>query len=268
MFIDFHTHIFPDKIAQRVIRILKGNAQKQGHVEQRSFADGTLGGLRASMERCKISKSVALPIATKPTQADSINSFAMEVNSPDVISFGSVHPMQSDWEDVIDRLYESGIKGIKLHPQYQQVRVDSPETIRVLKKAESLKMYTTLHAGVDIGVPPPLMCTPKMLSDVLTEVSGEYIIAAHLGGFDMWDEVEKELVGKPIYFDTAVISSFIEKEQYKRIVKNHGSKKVLFASDLPWEDPLDTIRGLDSLGLSTEEYEDIAYKNAKRILGI
>lgn len=267
MYIDFHTHIFPSNIASRVLRILQNNAKKQGNVATNPCTDGTAEGLRRSMKLCGVLKSVALPIATKVTQSESINSFASSVNSEDIVAFGSVHPMQPDWEDVLNRLAENGFKGIKLHPQYQQVPVNGKETLRVLKKAEKLGLYTTIHAGVDFGQ-PPLMCTPSMLSDVLDEVSGKFIIAAHLGGFQMWDEAEELLVGRDIIFDTAMVGSFIGSDQYKRIIKNHGSNKVLFASDSPWENPSDTINALKSLELNDSDYENIFYKNALGILGL
>lgn len=266
MYIDFHTHIFPEKIAGRVLAVLKDNAERESGQPQKAHTDGTAEGLRKSMRENGIDISVALPIATKVTQAEGINRFAVEVNSPDIVSFGSVHPMQDDWESVLEGIADAGLKGIKLHPQYQQVRVDSPEVIRILKKADALKLYTSIHAGIDIGMPPPVMCTPKMLSHVLEEVSGKYIIAAHMGGYKMWDEVEKELVGKALYFDTAFVKGYIDREQYRRIIKNHGSEKILLASDSPWENIGDTIDELKSLGLDGAELDNIMYKNALRIL--
>ena len=190
MLIDFHTHIFPSAIAERVLKTLCENTLRYKGVEKIPCTDGTIDGLRENMRAKGVDISVVMPIATKVTQSVSINKFAEQITSDDVISFGSLHPFQDDWEEVLVSLAEKGFKGIKLHPQYQQVQVDSDEMIRVLKKAEMLKLYTTLHTGADHGVPPPDMCTPLMLKHVLEEVSGKYLIAAHLGSMDMWDDVE------------------------------------------------------------------------------
>ena len=268
MLIDFHAHLFPQAIAERVLKTLSGNILACKGVEKIPCTDGTVDGLRKNMRAKGVDVSVVMPIATKISQTCSINSFAEEITSDDIISFGSLHPFQDDWEDVLTNLAEKGFKGIKLHPQYQQVQVDSNEMIRMLKKAEELKLYTTLHAGVDYGVPPPDMCTPLMLKHVLEEVSGKYLIAAHLGSMDMWDDVEKYLVGTDMYFDTAAISDIIDKDQYRRIIKNHGADKILFATDSPWEDVLETLAALNQLGLDEEELEKIKYKNALKILGI
>lgn len=56
-----------------------------------------------------------------------------------------------------------------------------------------------------------------------------------MGGWKLWDDVEKYLVGTPIYFDTAFTLNFITDEQLLRIIKNHGSEKILHATDSPWE---------------------------------
>ena len=268
MIIDFHTHLFPEAIAERVLKTLSDNLFRFTGEIHTPCTDGTVNGLRDSMRKNKVDISVVLPIATKPSQTTSINAFAENIMSKDIISFGSLHPMQEDWERVLESLAEKGFKGIKLHPQYQQVRVDAPEFVRVLKKAEELQLYTVLHAGEEFGMEPPSKCTPQMRRNILNDISGEYIIAAHLGGLGVWDEVEKLLVGTPYIFDTGAISNLINKDQYKRIIKNHGSKKIVFATDSPWENVADTLSAIDSLDLTDEDLEFIMYKNALRILNI
>ena len=89
-----------------------------------------------------------------------------------------------------------------------------------------------------------------------------------MGGFWQWDEAEEYFVGKDIYFDTAVVSRFMEPEQYRRMIINHGADHILFGSDMPWEDPRDTLAFLKAANLSDEETELITHRNAERILGI
>ena len=226
MLIDFHTHIFPDKIAERTVQILKDNIVRMHGVSCENYADGTLNGLLDSMNKNGVDISVVLPIATKPKQTPSINSFAQTVQSDKIVSFGSLHPDEDDWEEVLENLAQSGFKGIKLHPEYQGFFIDSERSIAILKKADELGLYTTLHCGEDIGMPPPVHCPPDKLRHVLDYVSGDKIIAGHLGGFREWDDVEKYLVGTDILFDTAYLTGFIEPEQYRTIIKNHGAHKI------------------------------------------
>ena len=269
MVIDFHTHVFPDKIAEKAMANLEQNIIDIQGKSYPPCGKGTLDSIVEIMRRDGVDISVVLPIAATVTQSASINRFAREINGRDgIISFGSLHPNQEDWEEVLEEIKESGLKGIKLHPEYQKTYVNSPEVIRILKKAEELGLYTVFHSGRDIGMPEPVHCKPEYLREALGHVSGERIIAAHLGGWRSWDEVEKYLVGTPIMFDTCYVKGFISPEQFKRIVRNHGSEKILFGSDMPWQAPSESIEFLNSIDLSQDELDNIYYKNAARILNL
>ncbi len=268
MLIDFHTHIFPDRIAQRTLDVLKSGVLKYEHIQAVSYFDGTKDGLISVMNKSGVDLSVALPIATKPTQTESINTFAETLKDGKIISFASLHPGNNDIDSILEKIKEAGFCGIKLHPEFQSFYVDSPECIKILKKAEELELYTVFHAGSDIGLPPPVHSTPKHFKNALEYVSGKYIIAAHLGGWRMWDDVEKNMVGTEILFDTAFIKDYINPEQAKRIIRNHGSEKILFGSDNPWENPKDTLVFLNSLSLNQDELDNITYKNALKILKV
>lgn len=268
MVIDFHTHVFPDKIAEKTIEILEGNIKSHGENEK-AVIPATFEALKKSMRDNSIDVSVILPIATNERQSTSINRFAAEINGKDgIISFGSLHPMQEDWEDVLYGIKEKGLLGIKLHPEYQQFYIDSKESIRILKKCDELGLLTVLHTGQDIGIDPPVHCMPEKLAHVLEYVSGDKIIAGHLGGWREWDDVEKYLVGSSIYLDTAYTVDFIDKEQFVRIIKNHGSDKILHATDSPWEKQGHAVEVINALPLTEQEKENIFYKNAKKLLKI
>ncbi len=268
MIIDFHTHVFPPQIAEKTLNVLKDNVYKVRGVKVPAYTEGTVDSLKESMEKNGIDISVVMPIATRPKQTPTINEYAEKITGGNIISFGSLHPLQDDWEQVIENLAERGFKGIKIHPQYQDVYVDSPEVIRVLEKAEKLGLYTMLHAGVDIGVPTSQLCTPKRLAKLFDYVSGKYVIAAHLGSFEMWDDVEKYLVSTNMLFDISYACSHIEKEQFLRIIKNHGADKILYGSDSPWKSQAQPFEELKKLNLSQKEMDLITHKNAMNILGL
>ena len=268
MLIDFHTHIFPDKIATKTLEVLKSGIKEYECLDAESFFDGTKSGLLSFMEENGVDISVVLPIATKPTQTESINAFALSASDKKIVSFASLHPDNENTDEILESIKQSGFIGIKLHPEFQRSFVDSDEIIRILKKAEELQLYTVFHAGQDIGLPPPVHSTPLHFKNALGYVSGKYIIAAHLGGWRMWDDVEKHLVGTPIIFDTAFIKDHISPVQAKRIIKSHGSEKILFGSDAPWNAPWQDIELVKCFGLSEEDEKAVLGENARKLLDL
>lgn len=268
MLIDFHTHAFPDSIASKTVAVLKKAMADHSGLDIEPYTDGTVGGLEISAVKYGVDINVVLPIATKESQTEKINSFAKSIFGPKTVSFASLHPRQPDRIDVLKRIAEAGFAGIKLHPEYQEFFVDSPDSIEIINEAEKLGLYVVLHTGEDGGYPPPYHCLPDRMAHGLEYFSGKNVIAAHMGGFRAWDDVEKYLVGTDIYMDTAMITQFLPKEQCERIIKNHGADKILFGTDMPWDNPKTTLDYLSSLDLSGGELEMIKYKNALKILNI
>jgi hypothetical protein len=269
MTIDFHTHIFPDKIAERTIKLLEDNTERVEGVRARAATDGTLGGLEKSMKDNDIDYSVVMPIATTVTQSNTINNFAASINGKNnIFSFGSVHPFQENCLDELERVKALGLRGIKLHPEYQGVYADSPECVRAIKKCMELGLLVLLHTGRDIGIEPPVHCEPRRLRRVLDMTGADNIIAAHMGGWRMWDEAEELLAGQNLYLDTSYSLNEMSGEQAVRFIKKHGADKILYGTDSPWEKQSICRERINALPVSNEEKELILHKNAARLLNI
>ncbi len=266
MYIDFHTHIFPDSIASSTIERLQTVGGIPAHT------DGTASGLRCSMSQAGIDKAVVLPVVTKPSQFESINRFAAEINAQNdrLLSFGGIHPDNEDIEAKLDHIASLGLKGIKLHPDYQGVFIDDPRNVRILKEAVKRDLIVVIHAGIDIGLPDVVHCPPARAAAVLDELGQvpdrPRIILAHVGGWGCWDDVERFLVGKPVYLDLGFSLGQIPDEQLLRIIRNHGAHRILFASDSPWGDQAADKAYFESLPLTVDEREQIAWRNAKSLL--
>lgn len=265
MVIDFHTHIFPDKIAAKTIRSL----EEEGNV--RAFADGTLNGLKNSMKESGIDISVILPVVTRPSQFESINSFAAEITGKDgIVSFGGIHPDTEDYREQLETIKEMGLQGIKLHPDYQSTFIDDPKYVQIIRYAVQLGLIIVIHAGLDIGLPDPVHCPPERAAQMLNSIDQDdaKIILAHMGGYDLWNEVEKYLVGRNVILDTGYCFGRISDGQFIRIVRNHGADRIVFASDSPWGGQKETAEYLRKLDLTKEEKEQILSGNAAQLLGI
>ena len=123
---------------------------------------------------------------------------------------------------------ELGLKGIKLHPDYQDMYFNDIRYKRLVDYATELGLIIVVHAGLDPKCPDDVHCTPEMAAEVIDEVHPANLVLAHLGGNEMWDDVEKYLVGKDVYLDTAVVLDVIKEDQFLRIVRNHGADKIPF----------------------------------------
>jgi len=263
MMIDFHAHAFPAKIAERALSALTKNA---GGLKP--FTDGTTDGLVKLSAEAGIDKNVVCNIATNAAQQGAVNTFAAETNGGALVSFGSVHPLAPDALDELRRVKALGLKGIKLHPDYQQFYVDDARVFPVYALAGELGLITVFHAGVDVGLFEPVYCPPDRLARALPAFNGGVVIAAHFGGYLQWDGVEKELVGRDVYFDTSYCAGRMPVIQARRIVQNHGANRILFGTDLPWGDPAAELRFVRAFGLSEEDEAKVLGGNAARLLGL
>lgn len=262
MRIDFHTHCFPDALAERVIPLLAGNA------DIKAYLNGKVSDLVASMKRCGIDRSVMLQIATKPSQNHTVNTWAIERNEPGIVAFGSIHPLGEDWSAELDRLAAAGIKGIKFHPEYQGFYVDADFMKPIYRRLRELGLIVVFHAGVDVGVAPPVHGTPRHFANILDLLPPGRTVLAHMGGWSLWDDVEKFLVGTPLIFDTSFCHDFMPEVQMKRIIRNHGAEKFVLGSDSPWDDQTRAMEAIKSLDLTTTEEDAILGGNAARLLSI
>jgi uncharacterized protein len=267
MIIDFHTHLFPDKIAAATIEVLASRAKVM------AYSDGTASALLNSMNQAKVDCSVVLPVVTKPEQFGSLNRFASQINenysnkeSAKLISFGGIHPDSAHYKEELREIVKMGFLGIKLHPDYQDTMIDNIRNMRIIDYASELGLMISVHAGIDVGLPDVVHCKPKAALTVIKEVAPEKFILAHLGGWKMWDQVEEYLVGEKVYFDTAVVFDYIEQKQFLKIVRGHGSEKILFASDSPWSGQLESYQSFCNMPITQEEKDNILYKNALRLL--
>ena len=264
MIIDFHVHAFPDALAAKALPLL---SKCSGGVKPNY--DATISGLESYLAKNNVDYAVVLNIATNPHQEKKVNDFAISLlEKKNIIPFGSVHPDSPNALSELERLAKAGIRGIKLHPDYQHFFVDDEKMFPIYKKIAELGFITVFHAGVDIGYPKPVHCTPERLLRVLDLFDDAPVVAAHFGGWLLWDSVLEDLCGTKVYLDTAFSSGKMPPDYAKELIKAHGADKVLLGSDTPWSDTLDEVRFVQSLDLSAEDEEKILSNNAKRLLNI
>lgn len=265
MIIDFHTHVFPEKLAPKALNVLSERA----HITPDT--DGTAAGLKKSMKKAGVDVSVTLPVITDPAQFDTAFEFALRLNTdPGLQAFGCIHPDMDDVKGKLRLIKNRGLKGIKIHPDYQGADIDDDRFLKLIDAANDIGLWVVTHAGIDAGLPEAKRSTPDKIARMYDTVRPDRFIAAHMGGWGGWDIVLDKLCGTDIYFDTAFcFNGTMDESVFRDIVRAHGADRILFATDCPWSSQEHDIRHLNSLSwLTSEEKRRITEMNARRILEI
>ena len=264
MLIDFHTHAFPDKIAERAL------AQLAERAKMVPVTDGTVQGLLDKMDLWQVDRSVVCNIATNVKQQTSVNDFAMQTklaHGDRLIPLGSVHPDADNMEPEIERIHAAGIPGIKLHPDYMLRTIDDPAYSPILDAAAQLGMFVIIHAGFDVYSPDKIYATADGILTVLKRHPKLKLVCAHYGNNCLWDTAEAKLAGKNLWIDTSMgCREGMFPSQAKRILEKHDSDRILFGSDCPWCDVRENAAYIEALGLSSDLLDKIFYKNALALL--
>lgn len=262
MMIDFHVHAFPDRIAAHAIAAL---AQNSGYDPQ---SDGTFSDTCAKMDAAGIDRFVLLNVAQTPAQQKNANSFVIEHNGGKVISFASLHPLAEDVLYELDRAKDAGLKGVKLHPEYQGFNMDDKEVYPFYEACAKRDMILLFHAGFDTAYPDGRRGYPDRSSKVVRDFPGAKIVLAHLGNCMDNQETLEQLCGLDCWLDLSICYKTMSAQKIKAVIDAHGADRILYGTDFPWGNIADTIAMVESLGLSDEDKEKIYHINAEKLLGL
>ena len=265
---DIHTHYFPDGLATKALASLVGNSGLNGSEPLQPCYDGTRNGLVKLMEDSNVSFSLNLPVATRPAQVESINEAMITQNVAPIYNFGCIHPDTPNKLETLHHLKVSGIRGIKLHPQYQNFELEDPRALEIYEICQDLGLVIIFHCGKDGSYSPPFKSSPIRLLWVHNQFPELKLVGGHFGGLGMWDEVESCLIGKEIYLDTSIFFESCSREQILRMIRNHPEDYILFASDAPWGSPSESLKILLALPISDELKKKICWVNSMKLLGL
>lgn len=258
MIIDFHAHIYPEKIAEKATKSIGNfyNAPMK--------YNGSSANLLQSGKKIGVTKYIVHSTATKAEQVESINDFIIGETKKhsEFIGFGTIHPDYKNFEAELERIKNAGLKGIKLHADFQKFQMDDVRMDKIYDFIAKQGLIVLAHAGdfrYDFSNPKRILHTIEKHTDLL-------LVAAHFGGYTQWDKSLEYLVGKNVYFDT---SSTLWKLPYTKameMIQKHGVEKFLFGTDYPMWDHKEEFERFCKLSLTTEEKEQILYKNAAKLL--
>jgi len=259
--IDFHTHAFPDALAERAMRQLMSEAEGVT-----AYLDGRLSSLLRSMDANSIETSVLCCIATQPKQFEPIFAWCQEIASAQIVPFPSVHPADPQAVERIGQIARAGFKGVKMHPYYQNFVVDDPALCPLYEAMCDHNLMLTLHTGFDIAFERIEKASPRQILGLITRFPELKLITTHFGGWQQWDDVERYLVGRKVVMEISWSLDYLTAEQAQRMLNSHPSEYLLFGTDSPWTDQAASIRAVEAMNLPNSLLERLFYKNARELL--
>ncbi|MCL2634372.1 MAG: amidohydrolase family protein [Oscillospiraceae bacterium] len=269
MVFDAHTHIFPDKIAERA------SAGIGEFYDMPMKYDGSVATLMQLCRRVAASLNnsvigcMVCSVATRPEQVISINDFISDaVHESDgfFTGFCSLHPdmTENELDSELNRVIALGLKGVKLHPDIQKFEADGKAAYRIYEAIDN-RLPLLIHAGDSRFS----YSSPKKIRKALEQFPDMTVIAAHFGGWSEWDDAVHELTGhENLYVDTCSSLYTIKPEKAREYITVFGEDRVLFGTDYPMWDISDELELIDKLNLSPSVKEKILYKNARKLFNV
>lgn len=256
-----HTHIFPEKIAQKAVKSIGDFYGLDMDCQM-----GTADELVKDGELIGVTHYIVCSTATTAAQVESINSFIIEEcrKHPEFIGFGTLHPDFENIEDEVERCISNGLRGIKLHPDFQHFKIDDDKAMKIYEAIKG-RLPVLVHMGdnrYDYSQPARLANVVKRFPELV-------VFAAHLGGYSQWDDAAVYLQHfKNVYFDTCSSLEFISPEFAKELIRAFGIEKIFFGTDYPMWDHMGELSRFIKLNLTEEENKLILSENFKKFFGI
>ena len=256
--IDFHTHIYPDPIAHKAAQSIRDFYEIGG-----SDLDGTVNQLLSCGKEAGITSFVVLPVGLKPDHVSHINDFIVQQvkEHSEFIGFGTVHAGMEHIEDEVQRILSMELRGIKMHPDSQVFPIDDPRLFPVYEFIQD-RIPVIFHTGdkrYDYSHPTRL----RRVLDMFPKLK---VIAAHFGGYSMYETAYQELKDTNCYFDISSSMMFMESGEPEKYIRKYGAERFVYGTDFPLWDPREEVKKFLEMRLTTDEIEQIAYKTALTIL--
>ena len=262
---DAHCHIYPESIAQKAV---EGIDRFYGHLPFFNPYDGTMGTLLRTGREAGISHFLVHSVATVPHQISSINRFiasAVTLSNGLFTGLGTLHPDSEHPEQDFSELAALGLKGVKLHPDFQRFEADSAKAMRIYELCAEADLPVLVHTGdhrFDYS-------NPNRIASILRTFPKLRFVGAHFGGWSVWDDAVRMLSGfDNIVVDTSSTFYALGCDRGRELIRIWGADRVIFGTDYPMGSPQPEIDCLMEMGLTKEEYGRIFWENAARMYGL
>ena len=260
--IDAHCHVYPDKIAR------KASDSTADFYHMPSLYDGKISTLLAEGSACGISHFIIQSVATAPKQVSSINHFiatAVSEGEGRFTGLGTLHPDSESIEAEVAEIVALGLKGVKLHPDIQRFGIDDGKMDAIYSLCDAAHLPILMHTGdhrFDYS-------NPARMKAVLDRYPRLTVIGAHFGGWSVWEDAVRLLVGyEHFYVDCSSSLYAMSPAAARDLISAFGVGRVLFGTDYPMWDIKTELERFMALDLTERERVGILAENAASLFGI
>ncbi len=256
--IDFHTHIYPEAIAQKAAKSICDFYELEG-----GGMGGTVGQLLEQGRLAGIERFVVLPVGLKPDRVRHINQFIVDQMNQhkEFIGFGTVHAAMEDIPAEVDFIRSAGLRGIKMHPDTQRFDIDDPRLFPMYEMIQG-QLPVMLH----MGDPRYDYSHPRRLRRILKLFPGLRVIAAHFGGWSVYQTAYENLHDMDCMMDISSSLMNMTGEEAVKLIRAYGPERLVFGSDFPLWNPVEEVERFRQLPLTGREFDLISCQNAEQIL--
>jgi predicted TIM-barrel fold metal-dependent hydrolase len=176
------------------------------------------------------------------------------------IGYVTVNPnYEDDMKNELDRCFaRNGFKAIKIHPANHGHSIDSKRYHIVYETGEERQCHILIHTWGRQDV--------ALLKKIASQYPRANFIMGHSGGDvrAMEDIIDIVNSSDNVYADLAISINYEGNVEW--LVKEMGSKRVLYGSDMPFFDPRPNFGRVAMADISEDEKRDILGLNMKKLL--
>ncbi len=190
------------------------------------------------------------------------------------LAFCSVHPLDGEAAlTELTRVSGLGARGIKLHPNTQSFDVSDPAVELVVRRAAELRLPVLFDAYSPFDPAQPgkfvrlAMAVPEariVLAHALGARFPELVVFGVLARYPWWR--------RQVWVDVSAMAEVYARSPLSASFAWHlrqvGVDRLLWGSDWPLGDPVQSLDSLETLGFDGGERRAIAHDNAAKLMGL
>ncbi|MGI6279868.1 MAG: amidohydrolase family protein [Acutalibacteraceae bacterium] len=216
------------------------------------------------MDRCGIDRVVCFSPFTKNFRSDGENQnrwLAEQIkNDNSFLAFGTIDFSKDNVKEQVEEIYQLGFCGIKMHPAFQQFKVDGEKACEVYEAAQRLNLPISFHTGIHWH---RISSYNTLLYD---EVAYKFpklkICMEHVGGYSFFNEAVAVMCNNPGRIYAGLTSVFdpdmnrfwyLGKEKVKDLFWLTGTEHSVFGLDFPYNDAEKISQAIKSLNEVIDE---------------